>query len=104
VLAGVGLGGLLALSADRLVRRAEDDRGRASGAVIVLRLMGMGIGTAVLTEWVLHRVTSITGDLEAIRAGVMGIFDEAFLLATVVLGALAAAMLQGGRLIQPGGR
>ncbi len=100
VLAGIGLGGFLALSADRLVRRTEDERGQASGAVIVLRLVGMAIGTALLTEWVLRRVTGLTGDLGAIRAGAMGIFDEAFLLAIVVLVLLTVSMLRGGRPIR----
>jgi len=93
VLAGIGFGGFLALGADRLIRHAADDLGRTSGAVIVLRLVGMAVGTALLTEWVLHRVTSLAGDLAAVRVGVMGIFDEAFLLAVGVLMLLAWSML-----------
>ncbi len=93
VLAGVGLGGFLALGADRLLRHAGQDLGRTSGAVIVLRLVGMALGTALLTEWVLHRVTNLTGDFAALRAGAMGIFDDAFLLAVGVLVLLAWSML-----------
>lgn len=93
VLAGIGFGGFLALGADRLIRHAGHDLGRASGAVIVLRLVGMALGTAFLTEWVLHRVAGLTGDLAAVRLGVMGIFDEAFLFAVGVLALLAWSML-----------
>lgn len=93
-MAGLGLGGLLALCADRLVRRTDRDRGAASAAVIVLRLVGMALGTALLTEWVLGRVARV-GDAASVQAAVMGIFDEAFVLAVVAHVALALTLLVG---------
>lgn len=92
-LAGIGLGGLLALPADRLMRRKADQRGSSAGVVIILRLVGMALGTALLTEWVLHRVAGLSGGFEAVRAGVTAIFDEAFLLAIPVVVLLGALLL-----------
>ena len=56
VLAGIGFGGFLALTADRLIRRTPDERGKTSAGVIVLRLFGMALGTSLLTEWVLSQI------------------------------------------------
>lgn len=93
LLTGIGFGGLLALPADRLIRRTTDDRGRSAGVVIILRLVGMALGTALLTEWVLYRIPGLSGGAEAIRVGVMGIFDEAFLLAIPVAVLLGVVLL-----------
>lgn len=92
VLAGIGFGGFLALTADRLIRRTPDERGKTSAGVIVLRLVGMALGTSLLTEWVLGRIRTLSGDIEAIRAGARGIFDEAFLIALGMQAVLMVVM------------
>lgn len=99
LLAGVGLGGFLALTADRLVRRTPDERGKTSAAVIVLRLVGMALGTSLLTEWVLGRIRTLSGDIDAIRAGARDIFDEAFLIAIGMQVVLAVVMWRRRRIV-----
>ena len=99
VLAGIGFGGFLALTADRLIRRTPDERGKTSAGVIVLRLFGMALGTSLLTEWVLSRIRTLSGDLEAIRAGARGIFDEAFLIAIGMQVVLTVVMWSRRRVV-----
>ena len=96
VLAGVGFGGFLAITADRLIRRTPGERGKTSAGVIVLRLVGMALGTSLLTEWVLGRVRTLGGDLDAIRAGARDIFDEAFLIAIGMQVVLTVVMWSRG--------
>ncbi|GAB4435958.1 MAG: MFS transporter [Chloroflexi bacterium OHK40] len=56
VLAGAGLGLVLAPAADAVIRVApEDRRGAVSAIVIALRLVGMTVGVAVLTLWGVQR-------------------------------------------------
>jgi EmrB/QacA subfamily drug resistance transporter len=56
VLAGVGLGLVLAPAADIVIRAAAAERrGAASAIVIALRLVGMTVGVAVLTLWGVQR-------------------------------------------------
>ncbi|NJN16163.1 MAG: MFS transporter [Oscillochloris sp.] len=56
VLAGIGLGLVIAPAAEALIGRAGDDRRGSAGAlVIALRLIGMTVGVAVLTLWGVQR-------------------------------------------------
>lgn len=56
MLAGAGLGLVLAPAADALIRAAPmDRRGAVAAIVIALRLVGMTVGVAVLTLWGVQR-------------------------------------------------
>jgi EmrB/QacA subfamily drug resistance transporter len=114
VLAGLGLGFVIAPAADALVRLAsEERRGSLSALVIALRLVGMTIGVASLTLWGVQRQDLLrragtdnplaSSDparfLMDIAAQVIG---ETFLIGAVALAlALAAAfalnLARGGR-------
>jgi EmrB/QacA subfamily drug resistance transporter len=111
VLAGAGLGLMIAPAADALIAPAgEGRRGAAAALVIALRLIGMTVGVAVLTLWGVQRQDGLR------RAGVSDplaasdparflmnvaaqVIGETFLFgaAACALALLAALLLHGRR-------
>jgi EmrB/QacA subfamily drug resistance transporter len=106
ILAGAGLGLLLAPAADAVIRVApEDRRGSVSAIVIALRLVGMTVGVAVLTLWGVQRQDALrrAGAADPLAASDPPLFltqvaaqviGETFLFGAVALGiAFGVALL-----------
>jgi MFS family permease len=66
VLAGVGLGLTVAPVGTSVINAVRsDERGAASALVLIMRLIGMTIGTSVMTNYGLHRSTRLTESMVA---------------------------------------
>jgi MFS family permease len=124
VLAGLGLGLVIAPLASSALRLTEPaQHGVASAAVVLARMMGMLVGIAALTAWGLHRFQQLTSDLvaplpfgvpadvfarrlavyrEAVQAALRAEYREIFLITAAICAAAALLSLAvGGRTRAP---
>jgi MFS family permease len=127
VVAGLGLGLVIAPIASAALRSSEArQHGAASAAVVVARMMGMLIGISALAAWGLHRFQALTAELdpplpigvepavfqrmvavyeEAVRVALRQEYHEIFLITAVVC-AMAVPItlaLPGGSRHEPEG-
>lgn len=92
VMIGFGLGTYLGPLAAYCMRVAAPDRqGSAASTVIVQRLIGMAVGTAALTGWVLRQLPKLVGSVDERLVQGKQLFSTLFILASalaLLLGAI----------------
>lgn len=85
LLIGLGLGTYLGpLAASCMAPAALNRQGAAASTVIVQRLIGMAIGTASLTGWILRQLPTLVGSIDERMAQGRQLFSTLFLAAAVL--------------------